>query len=291
MFTICLINKESWTEKITSTVCIQGEAYVVFLTNRSPVSDSMALIDENIFFKWPNDVSTFLLSGVYILKFVNYYALDEIKWRAENNRDSFLLFIFRYGSSWPLVFEWWWRACKVGGDPLRSEKNMLLFIIGFYWFACESQFLSFCFRFNSLPSFTEGQCPNSNAVVFNLTNSFASTPIIILNGRSFTIACWIKEIGWVPGQLAVIYSDWYDPWQFYLSTLDRKIIFGRHQHSDSEEWWSLKSTEVILNTWTHVAVTWDHVNRSVFIYVDGKKIGYRSYTPRATFFQPTGMWY
>ena len=54
---------------------------------------------------------------------------------------------------------------------------------------------------------------------------------------------------------------------------------------------SLESTNVNLDTWTHVAVTWDHVTGAVFIYVDGKVVGNRSYTPGATFFQPTGNLY
>ncbi|XP_068751010.1 uncharacterized protein [Montipora capricornis] len=144
--------------------------------------------------------------------------------------------------------------------------------------------------FDSLPLFAEGRCPGSKAAFFNQTNSFASTPIINLNDRSFTIACWIKQTAWVPNRLAAIYSDWYHPWQFFLSVLNQKIIFQRHQNG-GEVWWSLESTKVSLDTWTHVAVTWDHVRHAVFIYANGQEVGKRSYTPGASFFQPTGKLY
>ena len=67
-------------------------------------------------------------------------------------------------------------------------------------------------------------------------------------------------------------------------------MFHRHQNG-GEVWWFLESTKVSLNTWTHVAVTWDHVRGAVFIYANGQEIANRSYTPGASFFQPTGKLY
>ena len=146
------------------------------------------------------------------------------------------------------------------------------------------------YSFNSSPLFAEGRCPGSKAAFFNQTNSFASTPIIKLNDRSFTIACWIKQTTWVPDGLAAIYGDWYHPWQFLLSVKNQKIIFHRHAN-EGEVWWSLESTKVSLDTWTHVAVTLDHVRGVVFIYANGQEIGNGSYNPGASFFQPTGKLY
>ena len=147
-----------------------------------------------------------------------------------------------------------------------------------------------CFSFNSLPLFAVGRCPGSKAVFFNQTNSFASTPRISLNGRSFTITCWIKQTKWVPDVLAAIYGDWYFPRQFLLSIKNEKIIFHRHQNG-SEEWWSLESSKVNWDNWTHVAVVWYHEKGAVFIYANGQEVGYRSYNPGASFFQPTGKLY
>ena len=146
------------------------------------------------------------------------------------------------------------------------------------------------YSFNSSPLFAEGRCPGSKAAFFNQTNSFASTPIIKLNDRSFTIACWIKQTAWVPDGLAAIYGDWYHPWQLLLSVKKQKIIFHRHAN-EGEVWWSLESTKVSFDTWTHVAVTWDHVRGAVFICANGQEIGSGSYTPGASFFQPTGRLY
>ena len=151
-------------------------------------------------------------------------------------------------------------------------------------------FLVFYFSFSTMPLFAKGWCPGSKAAFFNQTYSFASTPKINLNGRSFTITCWIKQTKWVPNVLAAIYGDWYFPWQFYLSALNEKIIFQRHQNGD-EEWWTVSSTKVYLDTWTHVAVVWVHDRGVAFIYADGKQTGYRSFEPEVTFYGPTGMLY
>ena len=151
-------------------------------------------------------------------------------------------------------------------------------------------FLAFYFSFNSKPLFAEGRCPGSKAVFFNQTNPFARTPKIDIIDQSFTIACWIKQTTWVHNTLAAIYGDWYDPWQFLLSIENQNVIFHRHQNG-TEKWFSLKSTVAISETWTHVAVTWDHVIGAVYIYADGKEVGYRSYKPEAKFYGPTGELY
>ena len=91
--------------------------------------------------------------------------------------------------------------------------------------------------------------------------------------------------------LGAIYSDWYHPWQFLLSVANEKIKFERHLQSGGAEWWSVRSSKVYLDTWTHVAVVWDHKRGAVFIYANGQELGYRSYTPGASFFQPTGKLY
>lgn len=169
-------------------------------------------------------------------------------------------------------------------NPSSTWLNQLLRINKCFLFLFSS------YSFDSLPLFAEGRCPGTKAIFFNQTNSFARTPIINLNDRSFTIACWIKQTAWVPEGLAAIYGDWYDPWQFLLSVKDQKIIFHRHQNG-GEVWWSLESTKASLDTWTHVAVTWDHTRDAVFIYANGQEAGHRSYIPGASFFQPTGKLY
>ena len=40
-----------------------------------------------------------------------------------------------------------------------------------------------------------------------------------------------------------------------------------------------------------MAVTWNHLTGLVFIYADGKQIGYKSFTLGGTFYRPTGSRY
>ena len=126
----------------------------------------------------------------------------------------------------------------------------------------------------------------------NQSHSYALAPIITLNDRSFTIACWIKQTKWVFDELGAIYGDWYYPRQFLLGAKNQKIVFQRYQSENDElDLWSIESSNVTLDTWTHVAVTWDHVTGFVLIYVDGKLKRARSYPGSSTFVQPTGWRY
>ncbi|XP_078379572.1 uncharacterized protein LOC144662599 isoform X1 [Oculina patagonica] len=140
------------------------------------------------------------------------------------------------------------------------------------------------------PSFIRGRCPGSKAAYFNQTNSFASAPIINFNGRSFTIAFWIKQPKSASDELGAIYSDWYNPRQFLLSTKKQKIKLQRQQKG-YDTLWSLESANITMDNWTHVAVTWETVTGSVLIYADGKINGKGSYFLGNTFSEPTGLQY
>ena len=144
--------------------------------------------------------------------------------------------------------------------------------------------------FSGSPSFIEGRCKGSKVPVFNQSNSFATAPIIYLNGRSFTISCWIKLAKWSVDKLGFIYGDWQYPQQFLLGTRNQKIIFSRHKKG-GEEVWSLQSTKVCLSSWTHLVVTWHHGTRTVLMYADGNQIGNGTYSPSETFHGPTGKPY
>ena len=92
----------------------------------------------------------------------------------------------------------------------------------------------------------------------------------------------------------VIYNDWNSPWQFHLSLISRKVVFGRHSYSpdDRNKWYFLESgVKVSLNIWTHVAVTWDHATGNSTIYVNGKNEAYSTYPPGVFFYPPTGKPY
>ena len=91
--------------------------------------------------------------------------------------------------------------------------------------------------------------------------------------------------------LEAIYGDWQYPWQFLLSTKKQKIIFHRHSHDENEEWWSLTSSEIPLNKWIHLVVTWNKEECKVFIYADGVEIAYRTFSSSAKFYSSSGRLY
>ena len=101
---------------------------------------------------------------------------------------------------------------------------------------------------------------------------------------------------WIRNSLGGIYGDFASDStsQFLLSTANHKIIFFRP--SVSERWWRLESDNVSLqlSNWTHVVVTWQHLTGKagkVFIYADGKVIGYRSYSSGEQFKEASGALY
>ena len=117
-------------------------------------------------------------------------------------------------------------------------------------------------------------------------HSFATAPAVHLNGMSFTICCWIKQMRLLSG-IQTIYNDWKSPWQFMLITFGDRLRFQRHSYG-SEEWWSVESTKLLFNSWTHIAVTWNHVTGYVNLYANGIIVGTRWFNPGTKFYTPTG---
>lgn len=114
--------------------------------------------------------------------------------------------------------------------------------------------------------------------------------MINLGGRSFTIACWIKQTKSVLDKTAAIYGDWRYPWNFLLSLKNRQIIFSRHKEEENE-WWSAGSADVSFDAWTHVVVIWNHENTAVSILANGLEVGANSFTSGDRFYKPTGYRY
>ena len=145
-------------------------------------------------------------------------------------------------------------------------------------------FFLYC-SFSKPLDFVKGWCSGSMAPRF-VQHSFATAPAVHLNGRSFTICCWIKQVRLLSGT-RTIYNDWHYPWQFTLSIFGERLLFQRHSHG-SEKWWSVQSTKLLFNTWTHIAVTWNHVTGDVNLYANGIIVGSRSFTPGTKFYTLTG---
>ncbi|CAH3185013.1 unnamed protein product, partial [Porites evermanni] len=139
--------------------------------------------------------------------------------------------------------------------------------------------------FSKSLKFVKGWCSGSTAPNF-VQNSFATAPAVHLNGRSFTICCWIKQTRLLFGE-QTIYNDWHDPWQFQLTIIGDQLRFARHSHGITE-WWYFRSTKLSFNTWTHIAVTWNHVTGNVYLYASGIIVGSRSFTPGTKFYTLTG---
>ena len=87
-----------------------------------------------------------------------------------------------------------------------------------------------------------------------------------------------------------IYNDWQHPWQFQLVIAGDHLHFARHSHSNTG-WWYFRSTKLSFNTWTHLAVTWNHVTGNVYLYANGTIVGSRSFTPGTKFYTLTGNHY
>lgn len=112
-------------------------------------------------------------------------------------------------------------------------------------------------------------------------------PLINLGGRSFTIACWIKQTKSVKDETAAIYGDWRRPWNFLLSLKNREIIFHRRREGYGEsQWWSAGSADVSFDAWTHVVVIWDHKKTAVSILADGLRVGENSFSSEDAFYEP-----
>lgn len=66
-----------------------------------------------------------------------------------------------------------------------------------------------------------------------------------------------------------------------------RLLFQRHSYG-SEKWLSVWSTQLSFNTWTHLAVTWNHVTGDVNLYANGIIVGTKWFNPGTTFYTLTG---
>ena len=137
----------------------------------------------------------------------------------------------------------------------------------------------FHFSFSGSPYFFEGWCPGSQAPIFNQSNFFATTPIIYLKGRSFTISCWVKQTKNLDRD-EVIYGDRYHGRShFLLYQRGQKIVFQR-DIPNARPFKLTGLSKVSLNSWTHLVVTLHHVKGTLAMYMDGNIIGHTTFSPK-----------
>ena len=136
----------------------------------------------------------------------------------------------------------------------------------------------------------KGSYPGSKAMSFNESKSYASVPIIWINDKNFTIACWIKVASTSKfGQF--IYGDWFSPWQFHFYITDTgHLAFGRHRNT-ADVWLYFWGGAISLNQWIHVAVTWKKDEGLAQLYMDAVEVGIKFFSPDEKFYGPTGQQY
>ena len=139
--------------------------------------------------------------------------------------------------------------------------------------------------------FVKGSYPGSRAMSFNESESYASVPIISINNKNFTIACWIK-VAFIRKFPQAIYGDWFSPWQFFFGISDAgNLRFDRHRKIPYG-WWNLVSGTIIpLNQWIHVAVTWKQNQGLGQLYTNAVEVGNKSFDLSDKFYEPTGRQY
>ena len=125
---------------------------------------------------------------------------------------------------------------------------------------------------------------------FNESESYATVPIIRINDKNFTIACWIK-VTLSRNEIQFLYGDWFSPWQFHFSiTGAGKLRFERHRYT-SDAWCYFSGETIPLNQWIHVAVTWKKNEGLAQLYMDAVEVGNKSFSPDEKFYEPTGRQY
>ena len=128
---------------------------------------------------------------------------------------------------------------------------------------------------------------------FNESKSYATAPIIRINNKNFTIACWIK-VTLSRNEIQFLYGDWFSPWHFYFGIFENgQAIFQFHCYNAASkiEWWSIFGRVIPLNQWIHVAVTWKQNEGLAQLYMDAVEVGNKSFSPNDKFYEPTGRQY
>ena len=124
-------------------------------------------------------------------------------------------------------------------------------------------------RYNDSVNFTEGRCPGSKAMVFD---NFITVPNVSIGDCGYTIAFWIRLSGKYDGVVISgssrsgktfsLLIDGYSPvFDFCYETFTRILLeTGTCVNG---------SSDVVMNNWTHIAVTCEQENR-VKIFFNGE---------------------
>ena len=133
----------------------------------------------------------------------------------------------------------------------------------------------FFYRYNASVNFTEGRCPDSNAMVFDkilsrLMLPFVTIPNVNIGDCDYTIALWLRPLE--PYEFTYIFGSSRSGKRLAL------IIDGIHALFCHEVSPSILidttcvngSSDLVMNNWFHIAATCEQDNR-IKIFFNGEK--------------------
>ncbi|KAK3731328.1 hypothetical protein QZH41_010791 [Actinostola sp. cb2023] len=102
--------------------------------------------------------------------------------------------------------------------------------------------------------------------------SYATTPAVAIQSTSLTIAFWVKLYS---SNSYYLYSYWLNPYIFNIGVRkasEKVTIIYQSRKKSNTDLFIARGGNVILNQWTHVAVSWDRMTKQAKIFQDGIQI-------------------
>ena len=125
------------------------------------------------------------------------------------------------------------------------------------------------YRYNAEVNFTEGRCPGSKAMDFDNANTRVTVPNVNIGDCDYTIAFWIRLSP--PFTFAEIYGSSRNGKLLALEISGLSLTYCREVSIATLNYITCVqgASGVVLNNWTHIAVTCEQDNR-VKIFSDGE---------------------
>lgn len=119
------------------------------------------------------------------------------------------------------------------------------------------------------------------------SGTFAETPSFPIYRTSLTIAVWIKMKS--SGTQYVVYGDWSYPWSFRLFIDPSSHFCAQARNTAGKDIFRFCTRDaVVVNKWTHVAMTWGRTQGTVRLFMNGEMNVSRKVTRRSKDFMNSG---
>lgn len=119
------------------------------------------------------------------------------------------------------------------------------------------------------------------------SGTFAETPSFPIYRTSLTIAVWIKMKS--SGAQYAVYGDWSNPWSFRLFIDPSSHFCAQARNTAGKDIFRFCTREaVVVNKWTHVAMTWGRTQGTVRLFMNGEMNVSRKVTRRSKDFMNSG---